>query len=207
MDFNVILTHYRESQDTFWQSWSFLCRSYLLLRKVNPLLGDSIALLGGIVGLLAALEVFALVSKIFSEKYITAACNFQSVICKVLKWLFRQIQKIFNFAAVLWRILRKLKKSSSSVLSNPIAQDSVPGGSQTVDRKRLAIEARALLLEVLSTDARKRTEMRRLLCEADTKLQLIGCSGHASLVEKAMFQSKGATIKQYARSILETSNL
>jgi len=145
---------------------------------------------------------------VFSEKYITAACNFQKGVCKILRWLSRQIQKILNLMAVLWRILRKLKKSSApDVLSNQIVSSPIPIDSQTVDRQQLAIESRAILLEVLGTDARHRTEMRRLLREADAKLQLLGCKAHTSLIEKAMTQMKGTTIKQYARSILEASNL
>lgn len=204
MDFNVVLTHYRESQNAFWQTWGFLCRSYLLLRKVNPLLGDGIAVLGGIVGLLVVLEVFTLVSKIFSEKYIVAACKLQRGICKVLRWLFSQTQKVLKLMAALCRVLRK--KSLSNVVSlDPIAPDTVPVQSQTIDREQLAIESQALLLKVLDTDARHRTEMRRLLCEADTKLQLLGCNEHASLIAQAMTQSKGTRIKEYAQSILEMS--
>jgi len=206
MDFNAILAHYRESQDAFWQAWGFLCRSYLLLRKFNPLLGDSIAVLGGIVVLLASLEVFALASKLFSEKYVAAVCNLQKGICRILKWLFRHIQIILKQLATLWGVLRKLKKNSLNNLPETIAP-VIPVQSQTVDRIQLAIESRALLLEVLSLDARHRVEMRRLLQEADKKLQLLGCSTQDCLITKAMTQSKGTTIKLYAQSILEMSSL
>jgi len=192
MDFSAVLFHYRESQDAFWQTWGFLCRSYLLLRKFNPLLGDGIAVLGGIVGLLAALELFSLISKLFSEKYVTAVCNLQKGICKILKWLFRQIKTIMKHLATLWGVLRR-----------SIAPDAI---TQTVDRQQLAIESRTLLLKVLDTDARHRAEMRRLLREADIKLQLLGCSAQDCLIAKAMTQSKGRTIKKYAQSILEMSS-
>lgn len=197
MDVQTLLSYYRESQDAFWQSWGFLCRSYLLLRKVNPLLGDGIAVLGGIVGLLAALEVFTLVSKIFSEKYIAALCKFQKGICKILYWIFRQIRNILNSLLVLWRFLRRRSQRAPQV---------VPVESETINREQLAIESRVILLEVLSTDARHRTEMRRLLREVDTKLQILGCS-QSSLIQKAMTESKGTVIKQYAQSILEAHNL
>lgn len=195
MDVQALLAHYRESQDAFWQSWHFLGRSYLLLRKVNPLLGDGVAVLSGAVGLLAALEVFTLVSKIFSEKYIAALCKFQKGVCRILSWVFRQVRSILNSLLALWRFLRTKTRKRLEV---------VPVG--TVDRTQLEIEARAILLNVLSTDARHRTEMRRLLCEVDTKLQLLGCN-RSSLIQKAMTEPKGTVIKQYARSILESPNL
>ena len=207
MNIDVLVFHYRESQDAFWQSWNFLCRSYLLLRRINPLLGDGIAVLGGVVGLLVALEVFTLVSRVFSEKYVAAACNFKKGICKIMRWLFHQIQKIFHLVTALLRVLKRLKRNSFDVSSNPIASDFVPTQSQKINREQLAIESRTLLLEVLGTDARHRTVMRCLLREVDTKLQLLGCSAHASLVEKAMTQPKGTTIKQYAQSILLMSKL
>lgn len=197
MDLQTILTHYRESQDAFWQSWNFLCRNYLLLRKVSPLLGDGIAVLGGIAGLLAALEFFTLVSKIFSEKYIAALCNFQKGICRILRWLFQQIRNILNSLIVLWRFLRRKAQRESEIISVEF---------QTVNREQLAIETRALLLRVLATDARHRTTIRRLLCEADSNLQLLGCNNCTSLIQKAMLETKGTVIKQYAQSILETSN-
>lgn len=208
MDVQTLLSHYQESQDAFWQSWNFLCRSYLLVRKINPLLGDGIAVLGGLAGLLAALELFALVSKIFSEKYIAALCNFQKGICKILRWIFRQIRNILNSLLVLWRFLRrKSRKKTEIVLSDSVVTEVVSVNPE-VDRKQLAIDSRAILLEVLSVDARHRTEMRRLLREADTKLQLLGGNQQAaSLIQKAMTESKGTTIKQYARSILEACNL
>lgn len=197
MDVQALLGHYRETQDAFWQSWNFLYRSYLLARKVNPLLGDAIAISGGLGGLLAALEIFTLISKIFSEKYIAALCNFQKAICKILCWVFRQVRNILNSLLVLLRFLRtKTRRKPEIVLSR----------SETVDRERLAIESRAILLEVLTTDARHRTEMRRLLCEVDTNLQLLGCD-RSSLIQKAMTESKGTVIKQYAQSILEAHNL
>lgn len=195
MGLQGLLSHYQESQDAFWQSWGFLCRMYLLARKANPLLGDGIAVLGGLAGLLTALEIFTLVSKVFSEKYIDALCNFQKGICKILRWIFRQIRNILNSLLVLWRFLRRKTQRKPDIV--PV---------DTVDRKQLAIESRAILLEVLSTDARNRTEMRRLLREVDTKLQLLGC-GQSSLIQKAMTESKGTIIKQYARSILEARNL
>ncbi len=197
MDVQLLLSHYQESQDAFWQSWNFLCRGYLLARKFNPLLGDGIAVLGGVVGLLAALEVFTLVSKLFSEKYIATLCKFQKGICKILHWVFRQIRNILNSLLVLWRFLRRRSRRKPEV---------IPVESETINREQLAFESRAILLEVLSTDARHRAEMRRLFREVDTKLQLLGWS-QSSYIQKAMTESKGTVIKQYAQSILEAHNL
>jgi hypothetical protein len=197
MDVQTLLSHYQESQDAFWQSWGFLCRSYLLLRKVNPLLGDGIVVLGGLAGLLAALEVFTLVSKIFSEKYITALCNFQKGICKILHWVFRQIRNTLSSLLVFCRFLRRKTRQKSVVALSE---------TETINRKQLAIETRSLLLEVLATDARHRTAMRPLLREADTKLRILDRGDCASLVQKALIETKGTAIKRYAQSILEICN-
>ena len=202
MDVQALLSHYRESQDAFWQSWSFLCRTYSILRRVNPLLGDGIAVLSGAVGLLAALKAFTLVSEIFSEKYIAALCRFQKGICTILRWVVRQIRNTLKLLLALWRFFKKnfQPQKSETVVSKGVTPEMT-------ERKLLAIETKNLLLEILAADARERKKMRQLFYSADANLRILNCDNCTALVEKVAIETKGTVIKQYARSVLETIDI
>ncbi len=218
MNLNLILEHYQESQSAFEQLWNFLSRTYLIMRKLNPLLGDGLAVFAGIIALLALLETVTLLSHLFSEKYVTALCSFPKGAYKLMRWILYQIRETLNLAILLWRTVRRLVKKEEIVISptevftpGAIAAPSNSTVTSLVaidKRAEWAIEARTLLRQVLETDSRHRNDMRRLISKAAFRLEMLGLPGNwFTLVDKARVETKGTVIKQYAQRILDIAEL
>jgi Zn-dependent protease with chaperone function len=221
MNLNLVVEHYRESQDALKQIWGFLSRIYFIMRKINPLLSDGLAVFAGIMALLALLELVTLLSHLFSDKYITGLCAYPKGIYRLLRWILYQIRKVLNLVVDLLRFLWRLPKKEELAISptevfspKAISQPTpTPIASLTlvnqIDMKSIwAIEARMLLQEALETDSRNRKVMRRLIGKATFRLELLGLQGDwLTLVRNAQTETKGTQIKKYVREILRISGL
>jgi hypothetical protein len=221
MNLNLVVEHYRESQDALKQIWGFLSRAYFIMRKINPLLGDGLAVFAGILTLLALLEVLTLLSHLFSDKYINGLCAYPKGVYRLLLWILYQIRKILNLIFDLWCSLWRLPKKEAVAISptevfspkaiahtSPTPTTSLALSNQIDMKSVWAIEAQTFLRQVLEIDSRERRQMRRLVLKAGCKLDLLNLRGDwFILVEKVMSEPKGTQIKEYVREILEISGL
>lgn len=216
MNLNLVLDNFKESQAAAWQVWGFLSRTYMVLRKVNPLLGDGLVVFAGILALRVALDLLMLFSQFLDEKYVQALCAYPKAAYKVLLWFYHQIRKSLNLTLAVWRTLNRWSKPKKAMTVieaeivaevarlNPIQSRALlcEGYATNIEAPEVQA-ARILLQEVLNTDGRKRKLMRQLLLKASFRLELAGLQQECTpLLNKAMVETKGTTIKQYTQVIL-----
>lgn len=220
MNLNTVLDNFKESQAAAWQVWGFLSRTYMVLRKVNPLLGDGLAVFAGILALRVALDLLMLFSQFLDEKYVQALCAYPKAAYKVLLWFYHQIRKSLNLTLAVWRTLNRWSKPKKAMTVieaeivteivtevarlNPIQSRAMlcEGYATNIESPEVQA-ARILLQEVLNTDGRKRKLMRQLLLKASFRLELAGLQQECTpLLNKAMVETKGTAIKEEVKNLL-----
>lgn len=216
MNLNLVLDNSKESQAAAWQVWGFLSRTYMVLRKVNPLLGDGLAVFAGILALRVALDLLMLFSQFLDEKYVQALCAYPKAVYKVLLWFYHQIRKSLNLTLAVWRTLNRWSKPKKAMTVieaeivtevarlNPIQSRALlcEGYATNIESPEVQA-ARILLQEVLNTDGRKRKLMRQLLLKASFRLELAGLQQECTpLLNKAMVETKGIAIKAEVQKLL-----
>ena len=216
MNLNLVLDNFKESQAAAWQVWGFLSRTYMVLRKVNPLLGDGLIVFAGILALRVALDLLMLFSQFLDEKYAQALCAYPKAAYKILLWFYHQIRKSFNLTLAVWRTLKRWSKPKKAMtiieaeIVTEIAELSpIQSRAMLCEGYATNIEspevqaARILLQEVLNTDGRKRKLMRQLLLKASFRLELAGLQQECTpLLNKAMVETKGTAIKEEVKNLL-----
>ncbi|MEG3877653.1 hypothetical protein QT972_09760 [Microcoleus sp. herbarium7] len=215
MNLNTVLDNLKESQAAALQVWVFLSRTYMVLRRVNPLLGDGLAVFAGILVLRVALDILTLLSQFLSEKYVEALWAYPKAVYKILLWFYDQIRKSFNLIFAIWRTLKRWSKPKVvTVIEGEIVAEIVklnPTQSRAMLCEGYAANlespevqaARILLQEVLNTDGRKRKLMRQLLLKASFRLELAGLQQECTpLLNKAMVETKGTVIKEEVQNLL-----